>query len=90
MFYSAFSGGDCLIPPGQFNPLGLLIRPGGQEISLNSIHSHSSAFKHFATSKSTTNVHQNRFRRDQSYVVGSETYVYDNGNNSKVVKMVCD
>lgn len=77
--------------------MGLSIRPDVHGTSLNAIHSHSSAFKNVMTSKSTANVvknindfHQNRFRRDHNYAVGPETYINDNGNNSKVVKMVCD
>lgn len=94
---SALSGGECLLlPPGQVNPMGLPNRPGVQEMSLSGIHSHSSALNNFMISKSTANImknstgfHQNRIRRDQSYIVGPETYVEDYKNNLEIVKMVC-
>lgn len=76
--------------------MGLPIRPGVQEISLNGIQSHSSALNNLMTSKSTTNViknstgfHQNRIRRDQNPIVGPETYTEDMGNNHEIVKIVC-
>lgn len=97
LYHSGLSGGECFIPLGQVNPLGLPIRPGIEEKSLDENQSHSTVPKNRTTSESTTyvvenstGIHHNRFRRDQNYVVGHETYFKDNRNNSKAVKIVCN
>lgn len=81
---------------GQVNPMNLLIRPGVQEMPLDSIRSENIAINSFMTSKFTTNsiksnnsgYYQNRIRREQNYVIGVETYVKDNGKISDIVKVV--
>lgn len=81
---------------GQVNPLGLLIRPGIQEISLDSIHNENLNLNNLMSSKSTSDsmknsssgYYQNRVRREQNYVVNAETYTKENGKKSEIVKMV--
>lgn len=93
---SAISGGECFMSQGQVNPLGLPVRPGVQEMPLDSISTENTALNSHMMSKSTTSMiknsssgyYQNRVRREQNYVVGAETYVKDNGKHIEVVKMV--
>lgn len=81
---------------GQVNPLGLPVRPGVQEMPLDSISTENIALNSHMMSKTTTSMiknsssgyYQNRVRREQNYVVGAETYVKDNGRHIEVVKMV--
>jgi len=81
---------------GQVNPLGLPVRPGVQEMPLDSISTENIALNNHIISKTTTSMiknsssgyYQNRVRREQNYVVGAETYVKDNGKHIEVVKMV--
>jgi len=80
----------------QVNPLGLLVRPGVQEMPLDSISTENNALNNYMISKSTISImknsssgyYQNRVRREQNYVVGAETYVKDNGKHVEIVKMV--
>lgn len=80
---------------GQVNPLGLTVRPGIQEMPLDSIHTGNIALNNRMFSKETTTLvknstdyYHNRIRREQNYVIGSETYI-ENGKRLEIVKMVC-
>jgi len=80
----------------QVNPLGLPVRPGVQEMPLDSISTENNVLNNYMISKSTISImknsssgyYQNRVRREQNYVVGAETYVKDNGKHVEIVKMV--
>jgi len=80
----------------QINPLGLPVRPGVQEMPLDSINTENNVLNNYMISKSTISImkngssgyYQNRVRREQNYVVGAETYVKDNGKHVEIVKMV--
>lgn len=80
---------------GQVNPLGLIVRPGIQEMPLDSIRTGNIALNNRIFSKETTTTlvknntdyYRNRIRREQNYVVGSETYI-ENGKHLEIVKMV--
>lgn len=82
--------------PNQVNPLGLLVRPGVQEMSLESIRTENNALNNLIASKSSnynaknssTGYYQNRVRRELNYIVGAETYTKDNGKRLEIVKMV--
>jgi uncharacterized protein YigE (DUF2233 family) len=92
----ALNGGECYMSQDQVNPLGLLVRPGVQEMPLDSIRTENAALNNFMVSKSTnyiiknssTGYYQNRVRRELNYVVGAETYTKDNGKRLQIVKMV--
>lgn len=81
---------------GQVNPLGLPMRPGIQEMPLDTIRSENMALNNFMSSKLSTNTiknsssghYQNRIRREQNYIIGPETYVKENGKHLEIVKMV--
>ncbi|XP_003246766.1 integrin alpha-PS1 isoform X2 [Acyrthosiphon pisum] len=96
-YVEAISGGECYMTQGQVNPLGLPVRPGVQEMPLDSISTENIALNSHMISKTTTSIiknsssgyYQNRVRREQNYVVGAETYVKDNGKHIDVVKMNC-
>lgn len=78
------------------NPLGLSVRPGVQEISLDTINTGNIVLNSHISSKvssnliknSSTGYHQNRIRREQNYIIGPETYNIDNGKHLEIVKMV--
>lgn len=80
---------------GQVNPLGLPVRPGVKEMPLDSIRTGNIALNNRILSKETrttlvknnTDYYHNRIRREQNYVIGSETYI-ENGKRLEIVKMV--
>lgn len=94
--FSALNGGECFMSQDQVNPLGLLVRPGVQEMSLDSIRTENAALNNLMASKSSsyivknssTGYYQNRVRKELNYVVGAETYTKDNGKHLEIVKMV--
>lgn len=73
--------------PRQVNPLDLSLRPGVQETSLDNIRLDNIALNNHMASKSSTNMEKNsstgynlnRIRREQNYVIGTESYVKDKG-----------
>lgn len=81
--------------PGQVNPLGLLIRPEIQEMSLNNIHTADMNLNNLMFTKSTFNsmksnssgYYQNRIRREENHI-NPEVYVKENDKNLEIVKMV--
>lgn len=80
---------------GYVNPLDLKIRPGIQEMPLESIRTENDALNNLMSSKLTVNTmknntsyYKNRVRRENIYSFGSETYTLKNGKHVEVVKMV--
>lgn len=92
----ALSGGECFIPQEQVNPLGLIGRPGVQEVPLDTINTGnivlnsqlSSKVSNYQIKNSSTSYHQNRIRREHNYKFSPETYNIDNGKHLEIIKMV--
>lgn len=96
-FVLALSGGECFIPQEQVNPLGLSMRPGVQEIPLDTINTGNIVLNGQISSKepsnpiknSSTSYLHNRIRRELNYGISPpETYNVDNGKHLEIVKMV--
>ncbi|XP_060847943.1 integrin alpha-PS1 isoform X2 [Rhopalosiphum padi] len=96
-YVEAISGGECFMSQEQVNPLGLAVRPGVQEMPLDSISTENIVLNNYMMSKSTSSImknsssgyYQNRVRREQNNVVSAETSVNDNGKHEEIVKMNC-
>ncbi|VVC46162.1 Hypothetical protein CINCED_3A016546 [Cinara cedri] len=96
-YVEALSGGECYMSQGQVNPLGLPMRPGIQEMPLDTIRSENIALNNLMSSKLSTNMiknssggyYQNRIRREQNYIIQPETYIKENEKHLEIVKMNC-